>query len=271
MNFSVLMSVYLMDSPIFLNEAIKSIYSSQLLKPNQIVVVCDGPLLTEHYQVLNFWEKKHPDIFQTHKLLKNTGLANALNYGLKFCKHDYVARMDSDDISHPSRFLFQLEFLKKNPEITILGTSMFEFNDTIDNIISYRKVPTSHFKIKESFKYLCPINHPTVIYKKNDILKIGGYNNIYLKEDLDLWLRLLISGYKFHNLNEKLFFYRISDNFYQRRGGIKYSLSELKLIHFRFNKNLINIFQYIFMCLVVLPIRLLPVFIRKIIYKYILR
>jgi glycosyltransferase involved in cell wall biosynthesis len=267
--FSVLISLYYNDHFEYFNKAIESIYELQSLKPNQVVIVCDGPILNTHELVLNFWKKKYPHIFEIYHLPVNIGLSGALNYGIKFCIHDYVARMDSDDISHPNRFLFQLKFLEKNPTTTVLGTSMFEFKNNIKNIVSYRKVPTTHFKIKDRFKYFCPINHPTVMFKKNDILEIGGYNNIFMKEDLDLWLRLLHNGYIFHNLSEDLVYFRLSDNLYKKRGGVKYTLSEFILINFRYKLKFINIFELLFLYFTILPIRLSPSFLRKFFYRLI--
>lgn len=271
MKFTVLMSVYVKDDFNYLNLAIDSIYNSQILKPNQVVIVCDGPLSDMHYEILNFWRNKHPLIFDILYLPSNLGLSFALNYGIQFCKYEYVARMDSDDISHPNRFLLQIDFLKNNSDVMILGTLMYEFENNINNIISKRNTPEYDYDIKSKFKYFCPISHPTVVFNKNIVLKYGGYKNLFLKEDLDLWLRLLYNGVKFHNLQHYLFYFRFTNYTYFKRGGIKYALSEIKLINYRYQIRLNNLFETILLYIIIIPLRLSPYIIRKLFYKFILR
>ena len=127
MEFSVIMSVYSMDSPVHLNIALESIWDNQTLKPNQIILVEDGPLTKSLYEIIAHWKGKLNSLLHIISLKKNSGLGNALNSGLKDCKYDYVARMDADDISEDDRFQLQHDFLINNPNIDVVGGFMYEF------------------------------------------------------------------------------------------------------------------------------------------------
>ena len=98
------MSVYYKENPIYLKEAIESIYDKQILKPTEIVLVEDGKLTEELYQEINRQKKKLKDILKIVRLEKNSGLGKALNIGVLNCTNELIARMDSDDIAYPNRF-----------------------------------------------------------------------------------------------------------------------------------------------------------------------
>ena len=118
MKFSVLMSIYSKEKPEHLNLCLESI-EKQTLSPDEIVLVEDGPLTKELYQMIKTWKEKMP-ILKTVALNLNSGLATALNYGLRKCKNNIIARMDTDDICTPERFQKQIEYLRKNPDIDII-------------------------------------------------------------------------------------------------------------------------------------------------------
>jgi glycosyltransferase involved in cell wall biosynthesis len=131
MNFSVLLSVYKKEMPDYFNQAFVSIWDEQTLKPNQIVLVKDGPLTPELDQAIDEWKKKLGDILAIVELPENIGLGAALNEGLKYCKYELVARMDSDDISMPERFEKQVAFFEKDEKVAIVGTNILEFYEGI--------------------------------------------------------------------------------------------------------------------------------------------
>ena len=271
MNFSVLMSVYKNDNPIYFEQALNSIYQKQTLKPNQIVIVKDGPLSLKLENVLkNFSEicKCRLDIIC---LLKNVGLGKALKIGLEKCTHEIIARMDSDDISKPNRFKVQIDFIKNNPNIDVISSYLDEFDGSVDNIVSTRKLPLTHSECAIMLKYGCPINHPAVVFKKHKVLSVGSYEPFYLKEDIYLWLKLYLNNAKFANIPESLLLFRVNDNMYKRRRGLKYAKSELKLFIFRYKNQIINFFEFIKFGLLVSFIRLLPTFFVKKVYKILRR
>lgn len=138
---------------------------------------------------------------------KNTGYVNSLNQGLKIAKGDYIARMDADDISLPTRFEKQVAFLEKNKEIVLCGTA-FKIIDT-NTIIS---VPEFNEDIVIGMLQECKIAHPTVMLRFSFIKKHQlSYNTEMMPaEDYDLWVSMLQNG-KFHNLQECLLEYRIHE------------------------------------------------------------
>lgn len=139
---------------------------------------------------------------------ENKGYLYHLNYGLSIAKGEYIARMDADDISHPDRFMRQIEFLESNPEISAVGTSFYRI-DKKDKIVSSKKAPITY----EQCKFIAPINspilHPTLLIRKSVLLSVGGYNQkFYLIEDYELFNRLIDRGFLIANIDEYLFYYR---------------------------------------------------------------
>lgn len=267
--FTVLMSVYYKEKPENLKLALDSIIN-QTLVPTEIVLVEDGPLTDELYTVIDKYLKKYK-ILKIVKLEKNNGLGIALNEGLKHCTYDYVARMDSDDISMNTRFEKQISFLMKNPNIDAVGSNMVEYDENMEKIVSEKIVPENPDEINEYLKKRNPINHPTIIYKKDKVLKVNGYEDYQYFEDYYLWAKMISNGCKFYNIQENLYKYRAGSSMIQRRGGKKY----LKCIKY-FEKGLLNLKiinkkTYIINLIKRYTVSLLPNNVREIFYKIILR
>lgn len=219
--YSVLMSVYKMEEPEYLRLAIESMLN-QSYKPDEFVLVCDGPLTKELDLVIDEMKSGREDLFNVIRLPQNVGLGLALNKGLSKCKNEIVARMDSDDISVSHRMEHQMKFLQDNPDITAVGGHITEFKTTTDNKVGDRVVPLTPDEISASTKNRCPMNHMTVTFRKSDILKVGNYVDFPKLEDYHLWARIVAAGYKMQNLDETLVFARVDDNMYKRRGGMDY-------------------------------------------------
>ena len=269
MNFSVLISVYYKEKPECLNDAITSIFNQTLL-PNEVILVEDGKLTDELYDVIKRLQEKYNDI-KTVCLKENKGLGPALNEGLKYCSYDIVARMDSDDICMPDRFRIQTDFLEKHPNIDIVSGWIDEFYGNKENIISTRKIPEKHNDIVKFGKSRNPINHPATMFRKSIICNIGGYRAIPFLEDYDLWVRAILNGAHLYNIQQSLLWFRLSDNAFLRRGGIDYAKNE---ITFQYHLHKIGYIGIINMCSNIsirLIIRLLPNMIRKYIYVFRLR
>jgi len=265
---SVVMAVYKNDNDLFFKEAVKSLLQQTYL-PSEIIIVVDGPVSKNIDDLLA--RLSNNKLFIIIRLPENKGLAIALNIGIRKANYNLIARMDSDDISHPERFAKQIDFLSKNPKVDIVGTWIDEFIDNIENIRSTRKVPEEHSDIISYLKGRCPLNHPTVIFRKESVLQSGNYLECHLKEDLYLWLRFYKNNFVFANIQESLLFFRTSNDVFRRRGGIKYAKSELKMFNYRYQIGLINIYEYIYFNSVTIPIRLMPPIWRSLIYKYLLR
>lgn len=138
------------------------------------------------------------------------GLAASLNLGIDLAAAQWIARFDSDDICLPQRFELQMEYLDKNPKVGLLGAGI-EVIDDRGAHVGYRTYPQDHHEIERAFYFTTPVAHPTVIYKKELVIRDAGYNSSFKNaEDLDLWLRLLSAGVTFANLSQPLVKYRQS-------------------------------------------------------------
>ena len=267
--FSVLMAVYKKEQPLFFNEALRSVFEQSLI-PNEVVLVKDGPLTEELEQIIVDFSSKNEQL-KVITLEKNQGLGEALRIGLNACSFDLVARMDSDDICKPYRFEKQIAFLKEHKEITIVGSWIEEFSDCKEEIEAIRELPQEDKQLKIFMKWRNPFNHMTVMFRKKDILAVGGYQPFYLLEDYYLWNRLANANYYFANIGESLLWARGGYTMLERRGGWKYVVSESKLLKFMYRSGRINIVELGANLMMKSIIRLIGKHLRHTIYTFFLR
>lgn len=265
---SVLMSVYKNEKPEYLDMALRSILD-QTQKAEEVILVLDGELTTELYNVVNKF--KRFDKIKVYPIDKNVGLGKALNYGLSKCKNELVARMDTDDIAKPNRLERQLKEFINDSELCICSADVLEFDGDIDNVIATKELPTQHDDIVKYSKKRNPFNHPVVMFRKIDIEKVGGYKHFYLFEDYYLWIRLISEGFKTKNIDEPLLFMRANEDMYARRGGLKYAKSI-----FLFKRELLKMkyltpFEFVIITTPHIIVALLPNRLRILIYKLFLR
>ncbi|MEH7095083.1 glycosyltransferase [Neobacillus vireti] len=270
MNFSVLMSVYFKEKPEYLRESIESMLR-QTLRPTEILIVFDGKLTDELYQLLNEYKKADPDLFKYVELEQNMGLGKALEIGIKECSYDLIARMDSDDICHPQRFEKQINFMKNNPDVQVLGSWIGEFEEDVEKIESIRKVPASYEEILQYAKTRCPLNHMTVVYWRDAVLKAGSYQTLMWNEDYYLWGRMLNSHIKIMNIPEILVYARAGADMFNRRGGLKYFKNEMVLQKEFLKMNFIDRQTFIKNVITRGAVRILPNSLRGFVYKSLLR
>ena len=218
--YSVLLSVYKKDNPDYLSSALKSIYDYQTVKPDEIVVVFDGPLTKELYNVLEDFRSEKEQIVKYFPQELNQGLGEALRIGSEKCTCDYIFRIDSDDISVPQRFEKQIDYIEAHPEIDVLGTDIAEFKFSADETNKrIRSCPASHNDIVKMGKKRNPMNHVSVCIKKSALEKSGGYKTLLLLEDYYLWLIMISAGCKLANINEPLVCVRVGNGFDTKRGA----------------------------------------------------
>lgn len=219
MKYSVLMSVYKKDNPVFLKIALESIYENQTRKPDEIVVVFDGPITEELHEILGSFKRDKEDIVKFYPQKENKGLGEALRIGSEKCSGDYIFRMDSDDYSDPKRFERQINYIECHPEIDVLGTDIAEFNEVpSEPNLRKRVCYSNHEDIVKMGRRRNPMNHVTVCIKKEALFKAGGYLPLRYVEDYYLWVRMIKNGLKFANINETLVFVRVGNGFATRRG-----------------------------------------------------
>lgn len=223
--YSVLMSVYSKDDPLALQESINSILC-QTVPTDDFVIVCDGPLTRELDQILDYNVHIASQI-NLFRLEKNEGLGRALAIGLLKCKHDLVARMDSDDISVLNRCELELAAFEKDPDLDIVSASILEFNQSPHDGVAMRVLPETHEEIVKLAKRRNPLNHVTVMYRKECVLEAGNYQDFDRMEDYYLWIRMFRRGFKACNLSEALVYVRVGNGMQERRSGLSYVKSQL--------------------------------------------
>ena len=268
--YSVLMSLYKKENPEYLKAAIDSMIN-QTVPPDEIVIVEDGPLTDELYAVLSEYEKKC-DLIKRVKLAENHGLGYALNEGLKACRNELVARMDTDDISLPFRCEKQLREFESDSELCLLSAHIDEFEGSPDNVTSTRYVPLTFKEMYEYSKRRSAINHPVAMYKKSAVFSVGGYpTDLKRCEDFELFGKMLFNGIKSKNMDESLLLFRIPEDKLaksKRNANAKFAVKVIK----RFYKwGYASLWDYLFVKFVYAVVGLIPIKLRKKFFKKFLR
>jgi glycosyltransferase involved in cell wall biosynthesis len=269
MKFTVLMSIYHQEKSEYFDRCMASIWDAQTIRPNEIVLVLDGVLTKDLYKVLEKWKKRLNGKIKIIALESNVGLGVALAIGLNNCSNDLVARMDTDDISHPDRFKIQVGYMKGDLDCDIVGSFVTEFNDNPDVVISSRTVPLSHKGIVAGAKMKNPFNHPSVMYRKSSVIKAGNYKKFHGFEDYYLWVRMIMNGACCFNIDKPLVNMRSGYAMLSRRGGIGYAINEIKLQYKFLEMGFISNFIFMKNILIRTPVRLLPNVVRSYLYKII--
>lgn len=260
------MSVYINDSYAQFVDAFESIWDKQFLRPNEIVIVFDGKVSSDiNNYLLQRTNNNTPIIIVNSK--ENIGLGRALNLGLKYCTNEYVARMDSDDISREDRFFIQYNYCLKNPNIDITGGFIQEFNNH-GKILGIRKVPLINKCISFESNFRSPMNHVTVMFKKSSLYKISNYVTEFISfEDYATWLKakdVLV----FSNLSNILVDVRIDSLFIERRRGLNYFKREFNFFYYFFKLNKISFIWFLFNIFIRFIFRLSPPFFLEYKYKF---
>lgn len=266
--YSVLMTVYKKDNPLYFKMALDSMIN-QTLKPDEIIIVKDGEITNELEDVI-CQNKKRGNIIEV-QLDKNVGLGKALNEGLKMCKNELVARMDADDISLPERCEKQVRKFKEYPNLDIVGCSVKEFVNEPNNIVGKRDVPSDNMSIRKYAKRRDPFNHPTVMYKKSKVLKYGPYRNYRKNQDTALWIDLLSNNCIAANISEYLLLFRFDESTYKKR---KTWINTKLLIQIRWNGFKIkfnSFFDFLIVAISQLAVYVLPINFQKYLYRNFLR
>lgn len=272
MKFSILISIYSKEKPIYLTAALNSIIN-QTLVPNEIVLVKDGSLTADLDHVIEDFHSAFPLLIKIVPLPVNCGLANALNQGIQKCSHEIIARMDSDDICFPDRFEKQIVFFAKH-DVDILGGQLIEFGKDIDDVISQRHVPLQHHDIVSFMKYRSPFSHPSIMIKKSVYEALDGYDASIFPEDYDFFVRAYLKGFKFANLEDTVLWFRMGEDrskAIKRRWGFLYAKNEFRLYKKFYNLGFYNTVTFLKVVLFKIPIRLLPFPIYEFIYFKLLR
>lgn len=268
--YSVLMSLYIKEKPDYLKMSIDSMVKQTII-PDQIVIVKDGPLTNVLEEVLISYQAKYPELFYIVTSEKNLGLGLALNLGLRYCRNELVARMDTDDISLSDRCERQLRAFDNDRDLAIVGTMVDEFYENPREIIATRIVPTNHDEIYEFAKRRSGFNHPTVMFKKSIVLRCGAYSNLRRNQDVDLFGRMLFSGFKAKNLDSSLLLFRSNKALSKRRRSWENTKSYISTIYKLWKMGYSSFGDYILVCIAQTIMFISPVVVQSWLYKKFLR
>ncbi|AWW32232.1 amylovoran biosynthesis protein AmsE [Echinicola strongylocentroti] len=270
--FSVLISVYIKEDPVFFTDALASIFN-QTLPPTELLIVKDGPLTEELDNIILNFIHEYPSKIRVFPLEENGGLGKALRIGVENCKYNIIARMDTDDICVSDRFEKQIGYLSNNPSAVLVGSFVEEFNKVPGDLKVIKEVPEIHDQIIKYSKQRNPFNHPSVAFRKSAIINVGSYKTMIYFEDYYLWLRLLnnLNGYIVYNIQDPLLYFRIGNDMIGRRHGINYLVKEINFLNLAFKESLITFYEFCRLIVTRVPLRILPKPLLKLFYKILLR
>lgn len=263
MKFSVLMSVYIKEKPVYLDECLASLGGQSLL-PSEIIIVQDGEITDALQSVISKYFGILP--IKSVRLKENRGLAEALNEGLKHCSNELVARMDTDDVSLPHRFERQIAFMMAHPGVDVSSAWVDERDEDMDASLFIKKLPSAHADIVKFSKRRNPISHPVSVFRKSAVMSVGAYPKIF-PEDYALWSLMLVKGHRFENIPETLLYMRTGAGFMDRR-GLNFFKGELGLLNFQRSIGFLNFYEFFINVFIRAAIRLPPARIRTLFYKF---
>jgi glycosyltransferase involved in cell wall biosynthesis len=217
---SVVMAVY--NGEKYLKEAIESILS-QTFSDFEFVIINDGSTDNSENIVRSFNDERIKYFLKEH-----SGLVDSLNFGLKKARSEFIARFDADDVSLSNRLETQFNFLVQNSERVLVGACAFKINELGENTGEFVYPPISWKEIKRYSLRHNPFIHPTVMFRKDVIEKVGNYRNFKNAEDYELWTRVIYK-YPCANIPEKLLKYRIHSEQVTKKGKFKMRLSGFKV------------------------------------------
>lgn len=225
-SLAVLMAVYRHDDPILLDIALRSTLGQQLPIDHKIHLYLgvDGPIGPELEAIV----ASHAE--QLHRIVRspdNEGLAATLNKLIRVLGDEsYVFRMDADDLSLPTRFRTQLDFLLNHPDVDIVGTDIIEW----DRVSGQRRqvaFARDHADAVRKISRRVPVAHPTVCFRRHVFDTVPQYPSVPGNEDIAMWFECLRAGLRFGNVHESLLLYSIGANFWSRRSFAK-AMSEFR-------------------------------------------
>jgi glycosyltransferase involved in cell wall biosynthesis len=266
--FTVLMSVYANDNPIFFKKAIQSVFCNTLT-PGEFILVVDGQVGPEINEIIFNASSLFPNLIIV-RFEENLGLASALNIGMNYAKFEWIVRADADDINLSNRFELLAQFHRDNLELSLIGGWILEVDDN-GNRLGVREVPLGTENIKRFVRRRNPFNHMSVAFRKKDVVAVGGYPHIYLREDYALWSKMIQCGFKSDNIPEILVLVSAGSRMYSRRGGVRYIIAEYKMQKFLVNLGLKNFICGLFDLIFRSVIFSLPSRARGYVYENILR
>ena len=273
MKFSVIMSIYQNDVPEHLHIALESLLN-QTRRPDEIVIVGDGPVPAELEQVIESLptegsgaagskfkvqgsnalkrvqdSKLHTDLTELTDSITQTSRFNSQS-SIAFgddC-HDSVNQASLLtlaapiilDIAVPDRFEKQLRFLEQHPDVAAVGGMIEDFSSDPNHVTGRRVVPLESDDIHRYMRSRNGMNHVTVMFKKEELLRVGNYQPFHLNEDYYLWVRMIQQGCQLMNIPDVLVRVRAEKEQVDRRGGFPYFRDQYRVFKYMLNTGFIS-------------------------------
>ena len=219
-----------------LRQAIESILN-QTYKEFEFIIIDDAST----NNCLNIIKSYDTDKIVILQNKENLGIEKTLNKGIRKSKGKYIVRMDSDDISYPNRLEIQIKFLEEHPEYSFIGGRADFFNE---NGI-FRESKFAGEVKKQDFLLGTPFIHPTMVFKKEILEKVGGYPISNRTEDYLLQMQLYSKGYRGYIISEKVLKYR-QNNKTIKRFSVEQRINEVKVKIKGFKMLKIKWYQYVY-------------------------
>lgn len=255
MAVSVVLTTYSGDEPLPLQKCFKSL-CDQDYQPDEVVIVRDKNLPSSLVEVIRDFEERSD--FQVYDIeVEERGRGHARRVGVNRANSEFIAIIDADDIAKPDRIREQLNFLSKNPAVDLVGGYIEEFGTDSNQKNSIRKVPTGSEKIRRMAYYRNPINHPTIMFRRNAVVEVGNYKNLEYGEDYELICRLLSHNKTVRNLPKVLVKARAT-SLIERRKGWNIACQEVQLQREIVETGFYNTGVAFMNLLIRVPLRFLP-------------
>lgn len=220
---SVIMPVHNCEK--YLDEAVSSILD-QTFEDFELILINDGST-DRSDEIVRKYLKDGRLVYEVNATKR--GIVYSLNRALELSRADIVARMDGDDVSMPSRLETQYRFLQEHHDIALVG-SCVEFIDESGCSRGVREVVTGPENIRRVFFFYGPHRHPTIMFRKEAVDGIGRYRDYDLCQDIDLYFRLILSGYRTDNIPVPLLKYRVhpenSDKRFKEKGVSSFKMKK---------------------------------------------
>ena len=270
-DLTVIIAVYAKDHPRYLEKAAESVLC-QTRMPDELLFVVDGPVPDSLNQVIAGYEKRGVPQIRSVRLERNCGLGEAMRVAVEQARGRYVARMDADDISLPNRFEKQMACFENDPELAVVGGMIEDFSDDMNHVAGKRVVPLTDKDIKRFMKSRNGMNHVTVMFRKDELLRTGNYQPFHLNEDYYLWVRMIQKGCKLLNVPDVLVKVRAGKEQMDRRGGWPYFKNQYRVFKYMLDSSFISLPRFLLnLCERGTVQLLMPLALRSWVYRHILR
>jgi Glycosyl transferase family 2 len=268
---AVLICVHGAADPVQFEEALTSM-RDQTHARLRLFVYCDGPLDAPHEDVIARLLQAGPGGDVVMRGERPAGLPTGLNRLIDLAMADptieFMARMDADDISMPRRIERQLEFLREQPAVSVVGTWCIEFTEP--NVPAFhKKLPLDAADVSRSMIFRGALAHPTVMFRRSVFERGHRYDpSLLVMQDYELWSRLIVAGEVISNVPEYLLWFRIGDGFFNRRHGVRRAWREMGLrLSFSRRAGLFRV-SHLPGLLALFLVRIMPSPVKRLAYKH---